>query len=161
MTNGGITAAIRAFLLDRGSLCHRPRAASTRHKNVDAIIGRWYSWRQRMKTFYGIAVALALTISPPVLRFCAGAEEDPHLIGQFLVAAPTMGDPRFQESVVYLIGHGAEGALGFVVNHPIAEGPLSDLLKALGRDGEAAKGSVTINYGGPVEGEELFVLHSN
>lgn len=104
-----------------------------------------------------LALALALVVPEPRLQ----AEETPHFVGQFLVAAPTMGDPRFQETVVYMIGHGADGALGLVINRPLAEGPLADLLKAVGRENTAAEGNVTIYYGGPVDSSELFILHGN
>jgi putative transcriptional regulator len=89
------------------------------------------------------------------------AQEEENLVGNFLVAAPEMGDPRFQESIVYMVGHGRDGAIGLVINRPVAEGPLSDLLKALGSEDENAKGNVTIHYGGPVEPDHLSVLHSN
>jgi len=36
----------------------------------------------------------------------------------FLVAAPSLLDPNFQQSVVLLIDHRSEGSLGFVVNRP-------------------------------------------
>ena len=104
-----------------------------------------------------MALALALIVPEPLLQ----AEETPHFVGQFLVAAPTMADPRFQESVVYMIGHGADGALGLVINRPLAEGPLADLLKAIGRENASAEGNVTIYYGGPVDSGELFILHGN
>ena len=105
-----------------------------------------------------IIVAAGLLLSSGVV---AHAEDEQHLVGQFLVAAPTMADPRFQETVVYMIGHGEDGALGLVINRPMAEGPLSDLLKALGRDVEAAQGKVTIYYGGPVDLDDVFILHGN
>lgn len=91
----------------------------------------------------------------------AAAEEEHHYIGAFLVAAPTMGDPRFKESIIYMVGHDKDGAIGLVINHPVAEGPLADLLAALGREAKDVKETVTIHYGGPVEPEQFFVLHSN
>ena len=36
----------------------------------------------------------------------------------FLVAAPGLRDPGFRESVVLLVDHRPEGALGFIVNRP-------------------------------------------
>ena len=41
------------------------------------------------------------------------------LTGQFLIAAPSMQDPRFQETLIYMIEHGKDGATGIVVNRPI------------------------------------------
>ncbi len=113
-----------------------------------------------MNRLWPAAIVLALAIVSAGARGGAGAEDDRHLVGQFLVATPTMGDPRFKETVIYMIGHGEDGALGVVINRPVAEGPLSDLLKGLGREA-AAKGNVKIYYGGPVEVEKLLILHSN
>jgi putative transcriptional regulator len=115
-----------------------------------------------MKSLWGLAIAVMLVagIGLEPQRHTA-AQEEHNYIGMFLVAAPTMGDPRFEESVVYMVGHGEDGAIGLVINRPVAEGPLADLLKALGSEGEDAKGNVTIHYGGPVEPEQFFVLHSN
>lgn len=113
-----------------------------------------------MKRLFATLLA-ALVLLPIDLPFHASAEEAQYYTGFLLVATSTMGDPRFQESVVYMIGHDRDGALGLVINRPMAEGPLADLLKALGRDNGAAQGNVTINYGGPVDAQELFILHSN
>lgn len=40
------------------------------------------------------------------------------LRGRLLVAEPTLVDPNFQRTVVYLIEHSANGALGLVLNRP-------------------------------------------
>lgn len=40
--------------------------------------------------------------------------------GIFLVAAPSLRDPNFRQTVVLLCEHGEEGALGIVVNRPTA-----------------------------------------
>jgi putative transcriptional regulator len=40
--------------------------------------------------------------------------------GVFLIAAPSLRDPNFRQTVVLLCEHGAEGALGVVVNRPTA-----------------------------------------
>lgn len=114
-----------------------------------------------MTRVWGLALAAALLVCGIEGRLPAAAEEEEHLVGQLLVAAPEMGDPRFIESVVYITAHDRGGAMGLVINRPIAEGPLADLLKALGSEGQTAKGKVTIHYGGPVEPDRLLVLHSN
>lgn len=89
------------------------------------------------------------------------AQESRYLAGQFLVATPEMGDPRFAETVIYMISHDREGAMGLVMNRPIAQGPISDLLKAFGAEAQGASGTVILHYGGPVESQRLFILHSN
>ena len=51
------------------------------------------------------------------------------LQGQFLLAMPGMADPRFLRSVVYIVAHDSEGAMGFVINQ-LADGlSLGDILK--------------------------------
>ncbi len=39
--------------------------------------------------------------------------------GMLLVAARGMADPRFKRSVVLLVDHGRDGAIGLIVNHPL------------------------------------------
>ena len=86
------------------------------------------------------------------------------LSGKVLVAREGMPDPRFQETVIYLVDHDKNGALGLVVNKPFAAGPIAALLDQLGIDaeehGEDVGGSVTLHYGGPVDPGRNFVLHS-
>lgn len=40
------------------------------------------------------------------------------LKGRLLVATPLLGDPNFERTVVLLLEHGSEGALGLVLNRP-------------------------------------------
>ena len=42
--------------------------------------------------------------------------DDGYLTGQLLIAMPTMGDPRFERTVIYMCAHSADGAMGLVVN---------------------------------------------
>jgi putative transcriptional regulator len=88
------------------------------------------------------------------------------LAGQFLIAAPWMGDPRFVQAVVLMLRHDSNGALGLVINHPLGEQPLARLLGMLGDTdaGDAAKEkptpSVLVVLGGPVQPDVAFVIHS-
>jgi putative transcriptional regulator len=84
----------------------------------------------------------------------------PSLTGQLLVAAPSMGDPRFARTVILMVRHDASGALGIVINRPLGERPAGDLLEALGEPRGDAEGSVRLFYGGPVQPELAFVVHS-
>lgn len=90
------------------------------------------------------------------------------LEGQFLVAMPDMADERFAESVILLIGHGSEGAMGLVVNHELANLRLADILDELdlGDPDAVIRLPDTIRQravmrGGPVERGRGFVLHSS
>jgi putative transcriptional regulator len=82
------------------------------------------------------------------------------LIGQLLVATPAMRDPRFDHSVILMLRHDRNGAFGIVINRPVGERPLADLLGALGQKDPAVSGSVRVFAGGPVEPEIGFVVHS-
>jgi putative transcriptional regulator len=80
--------------------------------------------------------------------------------GQFLVATDELRDPRFVRTVVYMVRHEAGGAMGLVVNRPVGETPLADLLDRLGIEGKGVSGEIQVHYGGPVEPGRGFVLHT-
>jgi putative transcriptional regulator len=89
------------------------------------------------------------------------------LKGQFLVAMPEMGDGRFKDSVIYLVGHSHEGAMGLMVNQTLDDMRFADILEELGvgekqdliRLPEHVRGR-TVLRGGPVQTGRGFVLHS-
>ncbi len=82
------------------------------------------------------------------------------LTGQLLIAAPTIGDPRFSHTVILMVRHDREGAFGIVINRPVGEGSVASLLEAAGEDVSGISGSVKIFAGGPVQQELGFVVHS-
>jgi putative transcriptional regulator len=89
------------------------------------------------------------------------------LEGQFLVAMPDMEDERFAESVILVVGHGDEGAMGLVVNHELANLRFADILDELDLgDPDAVirlPDSIrqrAVMRGGPVEKGRGFVIHS-
>jgi putative transcriptional regulator len=84
----------------------------------------------------------------------------PSLAGQLLVAAPWMGDPRFERTVILIVKHDPGGAIGIVINRPIGEQPLDSIFKALGQKEADVAGSVRVFSGGPVQPEVGFVVHS-
>lgn len=111
--------------------------------------------------------AAALLLAAGMFAPASGAEDGPgaaaferSLAGQLLVAPPDMRDPRFAESVIYLVRHDAEGAMGLVINKAIGKRPLAEVLKEFGVESEAAEGNVRLHYGGPVQPELVFVLHT-
>lgn len=85
----------------------------------------------------------------------------PSLAGHFLIAMPSMTDPAFAQSVVYLLAHDSEGALGLIINRPNGL-TLADVLEQLQPEhsalGEAP--DQEIFSGGPVQTELGFVLHN-
>ncbi len=80
--------------------------------------------------------------------------------GKLLVADTSMKDPRFARSVIYLVRHDAEGAFGLIINKPLARLPLADMLRQLDVEGSETEAELDLYFGGPVQGELGFVLHS-
>jgi putative transcriptional regulator len=80
--------------------------------------------------------------------------------GRLLVATDELQDSRFHHTVIYMVQHDARGAMGLVVNRPIAEVRLADLLARFGVDNQGVSGRIRVYYGGPVEPSRVFVLHS-
>lgn len=89
------------------------------------------------------------------------AQEPQYLAGQLLVAVPEMDDPNFFQTVVYMITHNEDGAMGLVINRPLAKGPIAELLKGFGAGSEDVNGEIILHSGGPVEPGKAFVLHSD
>jgi putative transcriptional regulator len=114
--------------------------------------------------FIRLLVLLAAVAAPAALFGAAPPDGEPSqghfLTGQLLVAAPSMGDPRFRETVIVMVRHSRDGAMGLIVNRPAGEQPMADLLQAFGDDASKVEGNVPIYLGGPVQKELAFVLHS-
>lgn len=82
------------------------------------------------------------------------------LDGKVLIAMPSMQDPRFARSLVYLCAHSADGAMGLIVNKRADDLVWRDLFERLSipiGDNNAPR---PVHYGGPVETGRGFVLHS-
>lgn len=86
--------------------------------------------------------------------------ENTSLRNQFLVAMPGMVDGNFDHTVTLLCEHTPEGAMGLVVNRPTTL-ELGDMLQHMGiESGQLTTGSSPVFWGGPVQPERGFVLHS-
>ena len=106
------------------------------------------------------ALMLAAPASPRTAPSAALAQPRAGLAGQFLVATEQLNDPRFVRTVIYLARHDATGAQGLVVNRPLREVPLADLLRRLGVDDTGVNGNIRLHYGGPVEPASGWLLHT-
>ena len=106
------------------------------------------------------AVSLSTTLVYAALPERSEVPEQTFVTGQLLVASPTMGDPRFVQSVILMVRHDRNGALGIVINRPLGDRPLAKLLEALGDKEAGVTGTVRIFAGGPVQPDIGFVLHS-
>lgn len=83
------------------------------------------------------------------------------LNGRLLIAMPSMGDARFEQSVIFICSHSEKGAMGLIVNKPADDLKFKDLLKQLEIEAPASARSIRIHVGGPVEFGRGFVLHSS
>jgi putative transcriptional regulator len=83
------------------------------------------------------------------------------LTGQVLIAMPTVADTRFSQSVIYMCAHSDEGAMGIVLNRPLAAPTFSDLLTQLSVDPVPPARTIRLCQGGPVDNARGFVLHTS
>jgi putative transcriptional regulator len=106
-------------------------------------------------------ITAVLFITATMLGAAAADQSDSDsLAGQLLVAAPTIGDPRFVHTVILMVRHDKEGAFGIIINRPVGERSIAELLEASGDDTAGVTGTVRVFAGGPVQPELGFVVHS-
>src|SRR6185312_2743699 len=74
--------------------------------------------------------------------------------GQLLVAGPALLDPNFWRTVVLIVEHNEEGALGLVLNRP-SETSVGDAVPQLG---ELLDPAQDLFIGGPVQPSAVIVL---
>ncbi len=74
--------------------------------------------------------------------------------GLALVASPYLTDPNFLRSVVYILRHDEEGAIGLVLTRP-THTTVGKLLQQL--CGEAIDNDLPVYYGGPVDGPLMLL----
>jgi putative transcriptional regulator len=82
------------------------------------------------------------------------------LNGRLLIAMPSMGDSRFEKSVIFICSHSDKGAMGLIINKPTDDVKFRDLLKQLEIEAPPSVRSIQVHVGGPVEFGRGFVLHS-
>lgn len=90
-------------------------------------------------------------------RFTADPTYGPSVRGKLLVAGPALVDPNFVRTVVVMIEHNEQGALGFIVNREVSV-PMGELLPSWPYPDQLAF------QGGPVEGQTglgLGLLHTS
>lgn len=83
-----------------------------------------------------------------------------YLNGKLLLAMPNIGDPRFARSVILLCAHSDDYAMGLVLNKPIDDLVLPDLLTQLGIEQTIKLPETKVLNGGPVATDRGFVVHS-
>jgi putative transcriptional regulator len=80
----------------------------------------------------------------------------PSTKGALLVAVPLLDDPNFHRSVIYVLQHSDEGALGLVINRPTEE----DRLPGLDAWMDELSHPQVVFDGGPVQSNTLIAIAS-
>ncbi|PKQ06612.1 MAG: hypothetical protein CVT72_06000 [Alphaproteobacteria bacterium HGW-Alphaproteobacteria-11] len=88
--------------------------------------------------------------------------DDGFLEGKMLIAMPSIGDTRFERTLIYMCVHNPDGAMGIVVNKLAPNITFPDLLERLSIAMPDAAERITcpVLVGGPVEMGRGFVLHT-
>lgn len=124
-------------------------------------IRRYRAWGERRDRAWGCLLGAAALImsmacgasalpaagNPPLPGFWSNA-------GKFLVASRGLDDPRFSETVVLILSHDLDGAIGIIINRP-SQVKLSEIfpeVKGLARN------PGVVYFGGPVELEKVFLM---
>lgn len=82
------------------------------------------------------------------------------LTNQFLIAMPSLNDPNFHGTVTLICDHGAQGAMGLIINRPL-DVNLGEVLGHMNLSAREETISLrTVYMGGPVQTDRGFVLHS-
>ena len=82
------------------------------------------------------------------------------LAGQLLIASPSIQESCFARSVVYLCAHNEGGAMGVIVNSPVENLNIREIFDQLDIDADKQMRDLPIHFGGPVEANRGFVVHS-
>ena len=98
-----------------------------------------------------------------VISTDARAEESypSDLTGWLLVAAPSMPDSRFAKTVIFMVRHDEDGAMGLIVNRVIGEEPVEKFIDPGAEPTTPLSGrKLQLLWGGPVGSTRAFILHS-
>lgn len=81
------------------------------------------------------------------------------LANHLLIAMPSLHDPNFERSVVYLCEHHTQGSVGLIINRPM-QYPLSVVFEQLEIEPiRVEQNRLPLLFGGPVQPERGFVIH--
>ncbi|PJD90482.1 MAG: YqgE/AlgH family protein [Legionella sp.] len=81
------------------------------------------------------------------------------LANNLLIAMPSLHDPHFEKSVIYVCEHQDQGSVGLIINRPL-EFPLGLVFEQLNIEPiRLEQNRLPLLYGGPVQPERGFVIH--
>ncbi|AIN47401.1 YqgE/AlgH family protein [Candidatus Palibaumannia cicadellinicola] len=82
----------------------------------------------------------------------------------FLIAMPTLQDPLFKQSVVYICTHNHEGAMGIIINKPVKRFTVASVLHKLKiipiDHNPIIPLDIPVFAGGPLSDDRGFILHT-
>lgn len=78
---------------------------------------------------------------------------------QLLIAMPTLSEPIFKRTVVFICEHQVQGTIGLIINKPL-EFPMQIVFDQLKIDSPVdSQRTLPVLFGGPTQTERGFVLH--
>jgi putative transcriptional regulator len=81
------------------------------------------------------------------------------LANHLLIAMPSLNDPNFEHTVIYLCEHHEQGSVGLIINRPM-QFPLSIVFEQLQIEPiRVEQNRLPLMFGGPVQPERGFVIH--
>ncbi len=83
------------------------------------------------------------------------------LAGKFLIASPNMADVRFSECLIYMISDNEDGSMGIIVNKPALNLSIKNIFQEISEDKILKSHEPIVYYGGPVDLNKGFIIHSN
>jgi len=81
--------------------------------------------------------------------------------GQFLIAMPSLTDPNFFQTVTFICEHSHEGTMGIIINRIYPDLYSKNLFNELNIEFVAGMENLPIHFGGPVNQNQVFVLHGS
>ena len=83
----------------------------------------------------------------------------------FIVATKKLKDSRFKNTVIVMLDHDSNGALGVVINKPLGTFKIGSFIKDLNiNDPDKNKiynFEVPVYWGGPLDNNKILIIHSN
>jgi len=89
-----------------------------------------------------------------------GNENNGFLAGRLLIATPVVQGSCFARSLIYLCAHNEAGAMGIIVNYPVENLQLKEIFGQLGITTKPMAREFPVHFGGPVEANRGFVVHT-
>ncbi|MCX7118166.1 MAG: YqgE/AlgH family protein [Legionellales bacterium] len=84
---------------------------------------------------------------------------DTSLANHLLIATPSIADPNFKKSVIYVCEHHIQGTVGLIINRPM-QYPLGLVFDQLHIEPIRVESNrLPLLFGGPIQPERGFVIH--